>query len=742
VDSAVATRKAWFVAYAACAALVLLFHYRLAWPGRALIANDFRALFFALRSGLQQTIKSGEWPFWQRGMFLGYPILGDIQFQLFNPLTWLTLPLDAPRGVTVQSLLELCIAAIGMAYWMKLRGLRPVEGVFAGVCFALCLKETVHLHHWTFAGSTCAWPWMFAGLDGLHRTRRIRYALLIAGGTAGTWIGSSPQMAWFGSGLAFLYALYVARELYGTQPRLALLAVASLPLGFALVAPLLLPVAELSALGPRGPGITYHFAASWSWDSHRELALMLLPRAWGGRPDYRGPLNYWEAQGYLGLLPMALFAVAPLRKKGLWIFATVLVLGVWISFGELAWLGLHRLAVHLLPGYGGFRNPTRALMLSAFCGSVLAAEGLHRLREEPQLRVRVLVALGVLAVGIGVCVAFARVYSVDSIKANAEAALWLLAACAIWAALARNDARWAAVAIALFLSDVAVQTWDSPEIGEARYENTALDTIRSAVPPAPAPRRLAVLLDWGEGNNATFAQGWEGVTGYGPTPIDRVLRFLAATWTGAIAPPRPLNEDENFPRFRTDSPLTPLLGSPVLATRREASTAPILRQGDLRLYRMPSLPRVFWTGAVRTSTDERAVGWLPRAAQGVLAVLPEAIPSLPPGDESSPVAAENIAVRANSLDAELRAPADGVAVVLDPFFPGWHASIDGVETPLLRADVAFSAVQVSKGQHHLHLWYFPDRLLPGLAVAAAAAVLLALLCHFASRRVDTPPIGG
>ena len=92
--------------YALCAALVLAFHFRLALPGRALVANDFRALFIALRGGLQQTLRHGELPLWQRGIFTGYPILGDIQPQLFNPLTWLTLPLDPARGVIVQSLLE------------------------------------------------------------------------------------------------------------------------------------------------------------------------------------------------------------------------------------------------------------------------------------------------------------------------------------------------------------------------------------------------------------------------------------------------------------------------------------------------------------------------------------------------------------------------------------------------------------------------------------------------------------
>src|SRR5207244_296058 len=160
-------------------------------------------------------VRAGEWPIWQRGMFMGYPVLGDIQFQIFNPLTWMTLPLEAARGITVQSLAELCICAVGMAYWMKQRGLQPLQGVFAGV---------------------------------------------------------------------------------------------------ALAAPLLLPVAEMSALGPRGAGVTYKFAASWSWPDRSVWASMLLPRAWGGRSEFRGPMNYWELQGYFGLLPMVLLVAAPVRK--------------------------------------------------------------------------------------------------------------------------------------------------------------------------------------------------------------------------------------------------------------------------------------------------------------------------------------------------------------------------------------------------------------------------------------------
>ena len=716
-------------AYLAAIALVLLFHYRLALPGQALIANDFRALFIPLRAGLQNTLLAGDWPFWQRGMFFGYPLLGDIQVQLFNPLTWLTLPLQAARGVTVQSLLELCLCAAGMVFWMKQRGLEAVEGVFAGVAFALCLKQTVHLHHWTFAGSTCAWPWMLAGLDGFAASGRARFLLLTAGATAGTWIGASPQMAYFGTGLAVLYAMVAMPK----RPAAAL----SVLLGVALAAPLLLPVLELNALGPRGPGITYGFASSWSWPDRKIWAAMLLPRAWGGRPDFRGPMNYWELQGYFGLLPMALLVAAPLKRRKLWVFAAVAVLGIWTSWGNNGWLGLHDWLFRFLPGFGGFRNPTRALMLSMFCVAVLAAEGLGRLREEPALRRRVLVAAGVLGLCVAFYAAFPDGYSRAALRNDAAWAALFLAAGAAWAFFARKGPRWAALAIPLLLADVAVQTWDSPEIGPAANEGHALEKLQAAVPRAPDPRRVAVLLDWGEMNNATYTRGWEGVTGYSPSPLWRVLRLFDATFIGRIRAPYKLFDDENFPRFRPDSPLVPLFGAPLVAANRDANVPPLARDGEVRLYPLPALPRVFWTPSWQAAHDEDSGPLLVAAARGQLAVLPEPI-GQPSGPPRAGVAGGQIQVRTNALEATLDAPADGLAVVLDPWFPGWRATVDGVPAEVLRADYAFMAVPVRAGRHVLKLVYFPDRLLPGIAVAIVALALLLLLAH----RVDTREVGG
>ena len=717
-------QRPWLLTYASAALLVLLFHFRLAWPGNALVSNDIRGLFIALRTGLANTVRAGEWPFWQRGMYLGYPLLGDIQPALFDPLTWLFLPLNAARGLTLQTLAHLCLAAAGMVFWMRQRGLRPVEALFAAVAFALCLKQTVHLHHWTFAGSTCAWPWMLAGLDGFARTGRGRFLALTSFATAATFFGASPQMAWFGSMMAGAYALALAPQLWRRRRADAVLAVLCLPLGLLLAAPLLLPVQELTQLGPRGAGVTYRFAASWSWPGRSVWPLLLLPRAWGSRSDFRGPLNYWELQGYLGLLPMVFALAAPLRKNRLWVFAAVLTICVWFSFGDSAWLDLHRLGVQALPGYGSFRNPTRAMMLAALCIAVLSAEGLGRLRDElPRsfsLRARLLsgiAALGAAALLLWSAPIFgssSQPYLAALLRLDAEVALGLLALSAVCVWFTPGRARVALLAIPLFLADVGVQTRDAPEIGLAAEEGRALRDFTSQIPARPAPRRVDLQLPWGATNNATYLNDWEGVTGYTPTPLARVLALLGATQTGAIRLSGPLDDDVNFVRLHSGSDLVPLFSTPQV----------VLGNGQQQVLRtLPALPRVFFTSAVEIADDAHVSGPLHRAARGELVVLSEPFP-LGSTAAGPPVAATEIEVQTNRLSATVTAPRDGLAVILEPFFPGWTATLDGEPAPLLRADYAFEAVPVRVGVHRLVLTYFPTRLVPGLLVSALATLAL------------------
>jgi hypothetical protein len=67
-----------------------------------------------------------------------------------------------------------------------------------------------------------------------------------------------------------------------------------------------------------------------------------------------------------------------------------------------------------------------------------------------------------------------------------------------------------------------------------------------------------------------------------------------------------------------------------------------------------------------------------------------------------------------------------VLVLNDPIYPGWEATLDGVATPLLRANTAFRAVAVPAGEHVVTMRYRPISFRIGLALAGATALALSL----------------
>lgn len=78
-----------------------------------------------------------------------------------------------------------------------------------------------------------------------------------------------------------------------------------------------------------------------------------------------------------------------------------------------------------------------------------------------------------------------------------------------------------------------------------------------------------------------------------------------------------------------------------------------------------------------------------------------------------------------TLRAELFRP--GYVVLLDRFDPNWHATLDGQEVPILRANFMFRAVRANAGQHLIRFYYRQRGLRAGLVLSLATFALLAIL---------------
>jgi hypothetical protein len=96
---------------------------------------------------------------------------------------------------------------------------------------------------------------------------------------------------------------------------------------------------------------------------------------------------------------------------------------------------------------------------------------------------------------------------------------------------------------------------------------------------------------------------------------------------------------------------------------------------------------------------------------------------------------------------EIQVESDGGYLVLaDAHYPGWRAYVDGYETPVLRADYLFRAVELPPGAHLVKFRYEPASFGAGsqigrLALALAAIALLATLVSPLSRGGRSPTRG-
>jgi hypothetical protein len=98
--------------------------------------------------------------------------------------------------------------------------------------------------------------------------------------------------------------------------------------------------------------------------------------------------------------------------------------------------------------------------------------------------------------------------------------------------------------------------------------------------------------------------------------------------------------------------------------------------------------------------------------------------------------------RPNEVRASLDAPAPGVFVVKDSYFPGWTATLDGQPAEIVRVDGMVRGVIVpAPGRHEVTMQYRPVSFTAGLVVAALAALaltMLALVARSRRRRLRAP----
>jgi len=425
---------------------------------------------------------------------------------------------------------------------------------------------------------------------------------------------------------------------------------------------------------------------------------------WGSRADN---------SLYLGLVPLVGFGIALVRERSRTFFAlaaAALVL-VWLSFGG----AFATLAYHL-PGLSYYRHIGLVFGLVKVLLLIASGYGIERLWSLARPRLsHPLLLLFVVALVVELSAALPGLAGLTPKRWTVVWGDHVLVRLGLYALLVAwcRFAKWSMLAAALgigLIADLALYqyaVWERVPL--LTREEGALQSAAQLSEPFYQPERREHVLDPAR-SDARLA-----VT-------DRSAQALAFATRPAMKETYAYayqfaNFDPCREQLRSD---THLIGVDRLLALERSGAGPI---GAVVGCGTPKLRLASSARVVRSDEEARAVMAASLRAHDALPTVIEVAPEDLAPESAASVTPGSVEVTHFTL-SELVAKVDVVApqgawlVYADAYHPRWRASVNGAETEIHPADLAFKALRLPPGASEVRLWFDPpaSRIL-GLAIA-------------------------
>ncbi|HEY2830092.1 MAG TPA: hypothetical protein VGJ88_08225 [Thermoanaerobaculia bacterium] len=330
-------------ALAFLAALIVASFADVFFAGRCFFVRDLTRYYFPTKSMIHRIVSERALPLWNPYYSGGQPALANPEYEVFYPGQWLIFLRDFYLGFRLHILLHFFIGAAGMFLLMRSLGTRVASALATSIAFVLGGPFLSATNLLTTLFPLAWFPWSIFFLRRYVRDRHRRDLAAAALFIAMIFLIFEPGCVVQIAAISAGYCLYHWRK---GNPfwRTAVSAAAPFLLAGLLAAVQVLPTLEFIGHTSRSRGMAYDMVTTWSMPPAR-IAELLQPHLLGRNAflsaDYWGGWLYGAQAGpyfqslYLGaLMLVAVIAGCALRNRRIVIAVLSASAVLLVSFGD------------------------------------------------------------------------------------------------------------------------------------------------------------------------------------------------------------------------------------------------------------------------------------------------------------------------------------------------------------------------------------------------------------------------
>ncbi len=752
-------------------AICLLYFRPMLSCGRIFIERDLSVYFIPPRYLWAGLLKSLQLPLWNSHNYSGIPLFATLQPAVLYPphLFYLFLPFN----VVWNWIIILHFPFAGASTYALLRHMKVSRTAsFAGGLTFMLSGYLLSVH--SLLSHLLAAPWfplVILFFLKYVETRRVKDVILASLFLVMEFFAGAPEIVIM-TFLAIAVMMPFIDSFVGGAPDVPYVArlkgMILLVLIFGLISAVqLLPFYELKMESVRRSGLSYGEATIWSL-SWRDFIQFFITDPFGNFSTFT---KYWRNQSwlktiYLGVMPFLLSLFYFLRRdRKQWFFVILAAVSLLLALGGTTPLYQY---LYRLPPFNAMRYPVKYLFLFFFTISFTTALGLDCLRKgvaakdrNTRIAVHVVFYFGFLFAilwgyaslfGNHIHGLFERFGFKPDVYNDIEVNIHNIKRCLFFSFLfcvalvcfLRVKARaWVLLAVmALLTSDLLLANyryylswpWDeyirkhdfselmSGKGDDSRYlfspksarEFDLFPYDRYAMAPGYASLFNAYALGGAEAFRLANHEFYSGLIERMPS-LDHAKRYFNVLGARYLITPYEL-DDKDFK----------LLGKTHIAGKKDAC-----------LYEfIPFRGRFLFYGTVRfLPEDGKAMETLSNASFD-----PNSELILSARDGGKPVGGmvkgtvHPVSSHADEMVVDTKTDSDGFLYCADTFYPGWRAYVDGMETNIYRANLAYRAIFVPEGAHRIMFRYVPRSFYAGLMITLFGVGLCLWLVRREHRR--------